>query len=75
MVLHEIPQEGDIRATSLHLCDSVVQIGHVAMYVSKRSYDEIPYGKVEEATHVTLVVANTAYRVIVDFTNHVYPSG
>ena len=75
VVFYEIPQKGDIFATSLHLGDSVVQIGDATTVGSERSDDQIPDGKVEETTYVVLVIANSAYRVVVDFANDVHPGG
>ena len=75
MVLHEVSQKGDICAISLHFGDSVVQIGDAARDRSERIDDQIPYGKVEQATYVFLVTADNIYRVVIGFTNDVYPSG
>ena len=75
MVFHEVSQKGDIFATSLHLSDSIVQIGDVARNGSERIDDQIPDRKIEETTHIILVVANTADRVVVDFADDVNSSG
>ena len=75
MVLHEVSQKGDICAISLNFGDSVVQIGHAARVGSERIDDQIPHGKIEQATYIVLVIANSIYRVVVDFTNNVYPGG
>ena len=75
VVFHKVAQKGNVFATSLHLGDSIIQIGDAASVGPERSDDQIPNGKVEEATYVVLVIANTTYRVIVDFANNVHPSG
>lgn len=75
VVLHEVSQKGDICAISLHLGDSVVQSAHVARDRSERIDDQIPYGKVEQATYVILVIANSIYGVVVGFADNVYTSG
>ncbi len=75
VVLHEVSQKGDICAISLRFGDSVVQIAHATRDGSERIGDKIPHGKVEQATHVILVIANIIYRVVVDFTDNVYPRG
>lgn len=75
MVLHEVSQQGDIGAISLHFRDSVVQSGYVARGRSERIDNQIPYGKVEQATYVVLVVANSIYRIVIHFANNVYTSG
>lgn len=74
MVLHKISQKGDICAVSLHSSDSVVQIAHAASVRRKCVDDQIPNGKVEQATYVFLVSANKIYRVVVHFTDYVYIS-
>ena len=75
VIFYEISKKGDIFATSLHLGDSVIQIGDAATVGSECSDDQIPDGKVEEATYVVLVIANSAYRVVVNFANNVHPGG
>ena len=47
MVLHEIAEQGDVCAVSLHLGDSIVQIAHAARVGSEGIDDQIPYGEVE----------------------------
>ena len=75
VVLHEVSQKGDICAIPLHFGDAAVQIGDAAVVRSKRIDEQIPYGKVEEATDVVLVIADTIYRVVVDFTDNIYVGG
>ena len=75
MVLHEISQKGDICAIPLHFGDPVVQNGYVAGGRSERIDNQIPYGEIEHATYVILVVANNIYRIVVSFANNVYISG
>ena len=75
MVLHKVSQKGNICAISLHFCDSVVQNGYVARGRHEGIVDQIPYGKIEHATHVILVVANNIYRIVVGFANNVYIGG
>ena len=75
VVLHKISQKGNICAISLHFGDSVVQIGDAATDGTEGIGDQIPYGKVEQSTHVILVIANLRYRVVVDFTYNVHSGG
>ena len=71
MVLHKISQKGDICTVSLHFCDSVIQVGYVAKVRRECVDDQIPYGKVEQATNVILVIANLCYGIVIDFTHDV----
>ena len=81
VVFYKVPQKRDIFAICLNTGECLGQIGHAAVaagHGSKRTVDLIPYRKVEEATHVILVIANTvvaSYRVVVDFTDNVNLGG